>query len=918
MDATNDTVLLSYWGKAGEDRNCHPLAWHSLDVAATAACLLDHHATLRAGLATALGLSEKQLPAWVRLFAALHDLGKFSHRFQNLRRDIAADRLPGSLPDKDYSVRHDQLGQEIWLKSIRPLLRDAWRADGCGWRSKQIENWLDQWAAVATGHHGQPPRQELQLDFEAHFRAQDIAVAEQFTRELLNLFKPGSLHLPQALDAKAARQAIQRASWWLSGLMILADWLGSNRDYFPFYDRAEPFERYWQRACEQAERAIGASGLLPCAPSPSTDFAALFPQLARFAPSPLQQLAAELPLHPGAQLIVCEDVTGAGKTEAALLLVQRLLRKTGANGLYFALPTMATANAMFERASDVYQRLFAGDQCASIVLAHGGRDLNEHFQQLVLPAIRSEENSALPRSEADQVASARCSAWLADGHKRALLAQVGVGTIDQALQAVLPNKHQSLRLLGLFGKVLLVDEVHANDTYMHKLLLVLLKAHARSGGSAILLSATLPAKMRRELFAAYGVTVTAPTSAAYPLLSHAAATGALAEQAVATPARVARRVAVDYVDDSAEVIAALRDAVASGRCACWVRNSVADARESWCELRALLPEAAVELFHARCALGDRLDAENRALAAFGKRADPAQRCGRILIATQVVEQSLDLDFDLMISDLAPIDLLIQRAGRLCRHPRSSDGRLKDGDDERGTPRLLVYGPMPGAEADRRWLSIALPRTAAVYPDHAQLWLTAQTLIERGGWRMPEDARAMIEAVFGESAVEAAPAALAERHRQVIGQSGADSSLAQLNAIKLDLGYRIEGGPDWWADSKTPTRLGEPDISVYLARRDGGRLVPWYAAERHAWALSRLQIPCRHLAAGTQSAEVEVLRPSLPGKGRWCEVLVLEPDGGRWIGEGSDADGKPVLLRYSAVDGIVYPHEAKVIDINDSR
>ncbi len=486
-------ALSRYWGKAGKDEECHPLVFHSLDVAAVAGCIIDAHNSLRQGLSRALGQPEAQLRRWIITFAALHDLGKFSYRFQNLRRDLACSRLSGTVPDDPYCTHHDSMGYRLWgrlslakrMCSRVPLPRSH--------NEKRIQKVFDQWMAAACGHHGRPPPTGRDIGY---FRSEDELAAESFAEQILDLFLQPRETPPSGISDRQWIQATRRASWWLSGLLILADWLGSNKDFFPYHDVPIALANYWPIAQEQAQTVLAASGVIPCGAAGPTDFQTLFPALESSSRTPLQQLAAEIKLLPGAQLIICEDVTGAGKTEAALMLTHRLMSENGAQGTYFALPTMATANAMFSRASGMYRKLFAPDATPSVVLAHGARNLDRRFRDLVLPAAATEENHGLPGDAAGDVASARCNSWLADGNKKALLAQMGIGTIDQALLAVLPNRHQSLRLLGLFGKVLIIDEVHANDSYMHQLLCKLLEAHARSGGSAILLSATLPLRMR--------------------------------------------------------------------------------------------------------------------------------------------------------------------------------------------------------------------------------------------------------------------------------------------------------------------------------------------------------------------------------------------------------------------------------------
>ena len=417
----------------------------------------------------------------------------------------------------------------------------------------------------------------------------------------------------------------------------------------------------------------------------------------------MQEYAINEPLNDKPQLFILEDVTGAGKTEAALILTHRLLSAGLADGLYVALPTMATANAMYQRVGKVYRRFYESSDLPSLILAHGARDLSDLFHESVFlsehQAADLNYKEGHDEREQELSAAAYCSAWLADNRKKALLADVGVGTLDQALLAVLPARHQSLRLLGLGRKVLLVDEVHAYDSYMQKLLDALLEMHARQGGSVILLSATLPQTMRENLVEAFhcGLGDETPEirSDAYPLATHSPTAGEC-EKHIDTREEAKRTVMVKQLDAEYAIAEHIHQAVSNGQCVCWIRNTVKAARESHRTLAQSqwMNKNHLHLFHSRFAMVDRIKIEEKTLKRFGDESNHEDRKGQVLIATQVVEQSLDLDFDVLITDLAPIDLIIQRAGRLRRHIRDAQGnRIRDVNtkDQRGSAILyLVY------------------------------------------------------------------------------------------------------------------------------------------------------------------------------------------------------------------------------------
>ncbi len=750
MDDAQETArYFRYWGKAGKGdaaEHFHLLAYHALDVAAVGEVLLARHRPWREMLSTRLGLPAGTLKAWHRYFLALHDLGKFSYRFQGLRRDLV-HRLQGKSTLDRYTQRHDSLGWLLWSEHLSGAVVDAGRLGTEANRSWRRA--FDTWIQAVTGHHGQPPKDLVQQRVLVgdQFLPEDREAARQFVLACADLLMPETPAGPLP-DSNAFRQAVTPLSWWLAGIAILCDWLGSGRDPTEYRADPMPLPAYWhEHALPFAEQALEHSGVVPLEPV-GRSFSALFaPDIAK--PSALQQMAERIPLESGPGLYIVEEVTGSGKTEAALMLAHRLITAGRADGLYIGLPTMATSNAMFKRIVERKTHLKLYTERPALLLSHSASRMQQ-------PAGRRDPLTAsypeADYSKDEESAATQRGAWLSDHRKTALLADLGVGTLDQALLGAIYSRHQALRLLGLARKVLIVDEVHACDDYMQRLLEGLLQFHAAIGGSAILLSATLPAESRRRLAEAYckGLGRTAPELGGkdYPLLTRVAASGA-EEIPLQTRPEVARRVQVRLVQDRTQVHEHLAAAHRDGRCACWIRNTVGDALTAVGELlEAGIPSDAVDLFHARFALGDRLDIEGRVLDRFGLESGPEQRSGRILVATQVVEQSLDLDFDLMVSDLAPIDLLIQRAGRLRRHPRTADGRWTTTKDGRGTPTLYVLSPEPTGEPKTDWYSASFPAAAHVYRDHGRLWLTARLLQDLGGIATPDEARVLIEGVYG--------------------------------------------------------------------------------------------------------------------------------------------------------------------------
>jgi CRISPR-associated endonuclease/helicase Cas3 len=699
--------------------------------------------------------------------------------------------------------------------------------------------------------------------------SQSIAAAAAFAQDVIALLNPSPLPPP-------ARDGSPQLGWWLAGLTVLADWIGSAETWFRYRAPDLTLGDYWHDCAQpRAARALGLAGIQPSPASATLRLADMIGS--PVAASPMQRLAQSLDLDAeGPVLVLVEDQTGSGKTEAALLLAHRLMTTGRADGLFVALPTMATANAAYDRLATAYRSLFRADAAPSLVLAHARRGDHPGFRQSILEDAASDDGED-DCDAADMPASAQCAAWIADDRRRCFLADVGVGTIDQALFSVLPTRHAPLRLFGLHRRVLVIDEAHAYDAYMREELLRLVAFQAGLGGSTIILSATLPQTTRRKLAAAYTQMVqapaAAPASAAYPLVTvlHRARAD---ETPCAGREGLVGHVVVERMESTADVLDRIASAARAGQAVAWVRNAVDDAAAAHADLAARGIDAT--LFHARFAMGDRLTIERDVVARFGKRS--ALR-GGVVVATQVIEQSLDLDFDLMVSDLAPMDLLIQRAGRLWRHQRS--------DRPADRPRLLVLSPEPVAAPDAGWLGEVLRRTGRVYEDHALLWRSAKVLFAAGAITAPGDVRRLVEAAYDQDAD--VPAALQRRASEAEGRASAAISLARQNLLEWRAGYTSNAGA-WASDTRTPTRLGEAGTIFRLARWQAGRLEPFCAADtpERAWALSEVTLG-PWLADGVPAADAMLERAAAAVRRGWnpwqreLPIVALTGAGDTWVG-----------------------------------
>ncbi|MGO4893178.1 CRISPR-associated helicase Cas3' [Flavobacterium sp. W21_SRS_FM6] len=844
-----------YWGKAKKDptnggADYHLLVYHCLDVAAVGMLLLAPEKKLTRDLADFLSVSPKQLQNLFCFMLVLHDLGKFASAFQQLylhNNDcLLKPRCRNPYDGKNF--RHDRMGLFFWddlktskltqlldIEHLHPRLE-----------RKAIYDSLMVLVNCVLGHHGQPINTKNKNEIEDFTESHNTEAAQLFVEQMFELLQP-DIPLDKLLSVEW-RCRLEQVSWQLAGIAVLSDWIGSDNEHFKYRSEPAALDDYWQYALLTAGIALQATDLNKI---PKVRPFLSIKQHYGYEPTPLQQWAEQVDVDDSPQLFILEDVTGAGKTEAALALTHRLMHVGAADGFYFGLPTMATSNAMFKRIATHYGQMLAmedGKQ-PSIVLAHGAREMNDLFRDAVLASKGTDQNY----EKNDTTATAQCNEWLADSRKKALLAPVGVGTIDQALLAVLPRRHQSLRLLGLNRKVLIFDEVHAADEFMFELLESLLAMHLHQGGSVILLTATLSQKQRKRLVAiwhnAAGITSCVPKQSAFPLATKVSINPAipLLEQPLKSRVDVSREVKIKFLHKFDDCIETILNAVTQGKCVVWVRNTVNDALDAFQSIQQKLanPEN-VLLFHSRFVLQDRKDIESRVLEIFGKYADSNIRRGKILISTQVFQESLDADADLMISDICPIDDLIQRAGRLHRHTRDINGKYQpDIIDTRSSPELWLHAPQWQDNPQTDWLSANFINTQYVYRSPGRLWLGMRELITLGAIRMPAEARQLIEAVYGEDSYEQIPATLRHQENTVIGNELSLAAKAKAQLLQWDrFGYTDQSAIGWYEDNtEISTRHSDLEtVEVLLLKQTtSGSLLPWNDDTQFAVQLSTVKL-----------------------------------------------------------------------------
>lgn len=628
------------------------------------------------------------------LLAALHDVGKVAPGFQK--------KCPAWLKRHNLTAARFAGMEEDHAKISQKTLQDVLKQDGLKW-----------WAAIVGAHHG-----NLKGDWCRELTDGGEAWASERRRlveKLVSEFGALPDSPPSSHDCGEL--------WSNAGLIAVADWLASDERTFPPSKALEP-ATIRERAQAQLERL----GFRSIACASGKRFAELF----SFPPNPVQ--CAVVNAVRSAGIYIVEGTMGCGKTEAALMAAYNLISTGQATGLYFALPTQVTSNRIHTRVQAFVERAFPG---SGTRLTHGNSWLLD-----VEEAITDSRNGDQPRERTGRD-------WFASS-RRGLLAAFGVGTVDQALLGVVAAKHFFVRQYGLAGKVVVLDEVHSYDLYTGTLLDRLVNRLRELGATVIVLSATLTAARRRELL---GNDPCAPLDA-YPLIS-AAADGRISTQSPGSEPAKAVRAA--FKDESTLVDSCIARAE-RGACVLWIRNTVEGAQDTYRRLRNGNREGGPEigLLHARFPQYRREELENDWLERLGKDQTRRPAGGCVLVATQVAEQSVDIDADLLITDLAPTDMLLQRLGRLWRHSRVRPVGCEAAEAWIANPALSVPSLRAASAAE---IKAAFGKSAKVYAPYVLL-RTFELWLRRAELALPTDIRRLLEATYAEPE-EGEPAAWRE-------------------------------------------------------------------------------------------------------------------------------------------------------------
>ena len=819
-----------FWAKSeprhGYPKRIHLLENHLADVGACFEALLAQ-STIRQRLASSGNLESMDdvMAARLSLFAALHDIGKVNLGFQT--RIWREEDFPAGRRMPSHAGHYHELA---------PVLRGEdgatadWFFESLGWWWDAVNSWDDcegetvcALFVAALSHHGLPLQMEGHLNSNsALWESFGNLVPSEGVRRIGNLARRW---FPAAFTAEATPlPSSPEFQHMFLGLCTLADWIGSKEEWFPFCGK--PQDDYMdvvaRRRAREAVSAIGLdltkqrAGLAGGLP----DFSALF----GFAPNAIQQAARETHLHE--PLVIIESETGSGKTEAALSRFALLYEAGLVDGLYFALPTRAAATQLQGRVTRFVDRMFPEGNRPEPVLAVPGYvkagDIPGHHLQNYEVWWDDHPDSAT-----------RNRRWAAESAKRYLAAQIAVGTVDQAMMAALKVKHAHMRAACLARNLLVVDEVHASDAYMRRIIKSLLDAHLCGGGYALLMSATLGSAARRQWLSTgrWSFNDAPPLEQAVDAPYPAVSVRAAGEESI-TPAgengqdKTVRISAEPVIHDFNQVAAQALQAARDGAKTLVIRNTVSHAIETQQTLEWAAGEDSGLLFsvngvatlhHSRFAPDDRRLLDGEVEKRLGKERGPG---GMVMVGTQTLEQSLDIDADLLITDLCPMDVLLQRIGRLHRHDRD------DRPEGYETPTCFILTP------DSPDLSPLLQRSGPnrtglgphgfVYEDLRILEATRRLIGEFPTWDIPHMNRQLVESATHPDRLEAIVQEMGGDWRvhanNVMGGQMGEGLTAANAIIRRDKSLFTDNhdvlfGSD---EEKIRTRLGDEGIEVEFA------------------------------------------------------------------------------------------------------
>lgn len=745
----NEQVLSLLWAKKRESAEGFlwlPLVVHLKDTAGVMRFLWQHWVS--AGQKKIISRSlkggdidkESMAENLVCFLAAVHDLGKCTPVFQTQKGYQNSQDLDAALLERLERAGFTGL-TEIAKNYFDEDARKRSHHTVVGEFLLRYFGVRQDIASIVGAHHGKPVDTEIVVTnlrvYPAYCFQEEQGICKEIwlgmQKRIIEdaLKENGFVNSRGEADISLLPEVSMPAQVLFSGLIIMADWIASNEEYFPLIRLEEEVPRNidgrlqagMKKWCRQ-----NPVDLLEIIGEPCAD--AYYQKRFGFMPRDFQRKIFDTIANtdePG--IFILEAPMGGGKTEAALAAAEELMAKKKFDGLFFGLPTQATSNGIFPRINEWLENL--ADEYGAMEkmkLMHGKAALNTIQEELLAGLHVDEEYGS----------GVLTAQWFA-GKKTAILSDAVVGTVDHFLLTALKQKHLALRHLGFSKKIVIIDEVHAYDAYMEVFLSCAIEWMAAYGIPVVLLSATLPAEIRKTLILAYlrgqvhgigkkgkGEYAAVFQSESYPLLTYTDK-GKIYQEKDFVKEKDWRITVHKLAEENLAEL--LKSLLAHGGIAGIIVNTVRRAQNLFGQLSEIFGSD-VHMLHAKFIDTDRMAKEKLLLECIGKGAERPQRA--IIIGTQVLEQSLDIDFDVLITDLCPMDLLLQRTGRLHRHKISRPQGLSK-------PALYVMGQSDTLEFDRG--------SSAVYGDY--LLARTQRMLPASELFVPRDISPLVQRVYGE-------------------------------------------------------------------------------------------------------------------------------------------------------------------------
>lgn len=853
-----------------------PLWMHHTDTAETMKHLMKEFVSV--SIADVCGMEGKDLERAAVFLAAVHDIGKATVGFQyKISRNVpyrqsaverSGLRLPDSMDPKYLQKTPHAVAGEAILRYL-----------GCP----------ETIAAVVGAHHGVPAdlgnMDDLYCDKREicgywNFYGQEAQNCE-YLKHVWKSILSAALSVSGFESVEALPAITPEAQMILTGLLICADWLASNTEYFPLINVDDTGEDI--NCSARAENAWEQMAFPAMWSSERKTYSAEdFQRIFGFLPSGVQQRVLEAAAHtkcPG--IIILEAPMGCGKTEAALSAAEILAHQCGKNGIFFGMPTQATANGIFPRIQN-WAEMQSEEFYHSIQLKHGSAAWNARFQSI---------QKGIPEEESDS--GLVVHSWFCDS-KKACLADFVVATVDQMLMMALKRKHVMLLHLGLSEKVVIIDEVHAYDAYMNQYLERALQWLGAYHTPVILLSATLPARRRMSLIRAYlrqkKTDAALEQNMAYPLLTWTDGTEICQEVLPYDGIHQKVTVRTCVTDDLTHLV---ETAVRNGGCVGVIVNTVNRAQAIAEQIRSSITSD-VLLYHAQYIMPDRASKEAELLQRIGYGSTPDTRRGFVAVGTQVLEQSLDIDFDVLLTDICPMDLLLQRIGRLHRHRRQRPAGMQmpvcyvmtDELDDKNAGSCQIYG---------EWL---LRETLRQIPEQIML---------------PDDISPLVQAVY--NSADDSDAYQTYLNKQKNAESEAKAFLLKKPPKKDIHGLLDKTVLDSDSHAEASVRGGISSIEVLVMQRDSSGTIRFLDgtilsgeltdAECERIARQKLRLPSRFSQPWNLKKTIDELEKTCsPYIAAWQRSYLLKGQLVLFLNEKNEAELAGYYLRYDDANGLI--------------